>query len=372
MLRICFSGDLNFSGFFSKQLGMAFSSFSSKIIDYLNENHFNVFNIEGPLTSFPSAKKVGISLANEPEVLTILKELKCNIFNLSNNHMMDCGLAGLTETIELAQQNGILSFGAGKDIDEASKLLIVENDGIKVALLGICHKEGKMAKKNRAGVFSDKDEKLIKHRIKEAKKAYDWVVVNYHGGEEFTFFPMPKRRNKFLKYLHYGADIIIAHHPHVVQGYEVYGNKCIFYSLGNFVFDIEPHYQHEGSNESILIKINFNKKNYSFDKLFTIIKRQNKYITCLVDNNRFIELDRENYYRNWCQDSFRVLFNKRKLTSTQNNKDKEQQIRIYSILSYLTRYKVYLFLIRIARGKNSRALLIGAINYIVRKKLGIW
>ena len=61
----------------------------------------------------------------------------------------------------------------------------------------------------------------------------------YHGGDEFFHVPMPYIRKQLKGYLDWGCDIVVAHHPHVVQGYEMLGKKAIFYSLGNFIFDTD-------------------------------------------------------------------------------------------------------------------------------------
>ena len=109
-----------------------------------------------------------------------------------------------------------------------------------------------IASKNTEGVFCDIYEDHIRSKIIKAKTKCDWLILNYHGGEEYTRYPMPKKRSKLKKYLNYGVDVIIGHHPHVVQGIEKIDNKFIFYSLGNFIFDIKQQRDKKYINDSVL------------------------------------------------------------------------------------------------------------------------
>ena len=86
------------------------------------------------------------------------------------------------------------------------------------------------------GIFRWDDLDLIAKRIAEIKSRCRWCVIVSHGGEEFTSLPSPYTRDRYLKFLELGADVVVAHHPHVPENYELFDNgKAIFYSLGNFV-----------------------------------------------------------------------------------------------------------------------------------------
>ena len=125
---------------------------------------------------------------------------------------MDFGITGLENTIRNLDINKINYFGAGMDLDKSSKIAYFTKNNITIALIGICHVEGNIADNNKAGIFSNKHKEELKKRIFEAKKMSDWVVLNYHGGAEFTYLPIPHKRDLLHEYLKYGIDIIIGNH----------------------------------------------------------------------------------------------------------------------------------------------------------------
>jgi len=255
-VRIGFTGDISFTGVFRERVLNEYEItryIDTKIIECLAKNDWNVGNIEGPITLVNTPNSAGVALKSPPEVAKVLRRLKINCYNLANNHIMDYGVLGLRDTLDFAYQNDAVPMGAGVDISYASRPVVFEKYDIKLGLLSISHNEGMLATDKKPGVFAERSDELILERIRWLRSCCDWVIINYHGGEEYTFVPSPLRRHRLLRYLNYGADIIIAHHPHVVQGYEQVGNKRIFYSLGNFIFDIPEHSGCKGTDQSVII-----------------------------------------------------------------------------------------------------------------------
>ena len=110
--------------------------------------------------------------------------------------------------------------------------------------------------------------------IKSIKEKNRWCVIIAHAGEEFSDMPMPHVRRQYLKYIELGADIIVAHHPHVAQNYETVGDKMIFYSLGNFVFDTDYQRLQPHSNSGVLLKLKFFEDRFERDSKAFLIDRQ--------------------------------------------------------------------------------------------------
>ena len=110
---------------------------------------------------------------------------------------------------------------------------------------------------------------MVKEVIHEIKKICRWCVVVVHGGNEFYSVPIPEIRKKIQNILSLGADVIVCHHPHVVQGYEFYenGKKIIFYSLGNFLFDTDYQRCQRNTKIGCLLKIYFYKNHFDFSYL---------------------------------------------------------------------------------------------------------
>ena len=127
------------------------------------------------------------------------------------------------------------------------------------------------------------------------KEKCRWCVVVCHGGEEFTTLPAPYTRNLYFKYLEFGADIVVSHHPHVPMNYERVGDKIIFYSLGNFIFDTDYQRAQPNTDMSVLIKINFTEDSYSFDALGTKIIRGEEKIVAGPLPDIFTDIQEDEY-----------------------------------------------------------------------------
>lgn len=119
---------------------------------------------------------------------------------------------------------------------------------------------------------------MIADKIKEVKKTCLWCVMIVHGGEEFTSLPSPYTRERYHKYLEMGADIVVSHHPHVPMNYEKVGDKIIFYSLGNFIFDTDYQRVQFNTELGLLVKLNFTKDNYTWEAFGLRIDRETERI----------------------------------------------------------------------------------------------
>ena len=158
--------------------------------------------------------------------------------SLANNHAMDYGDIGLAQTISRLERAGVKTFGAGSDLDHARKPLILEKNGIRIGILGVCHPyrnhEHLLASKTKAGV-AYLDPEMLSQDIRQLKKQVDFVVVFPHWGNIFK--PINGEQRRYARAaVKAGADLIIGHHPHIPQEVETYRGIPILYSLGNFVF----------------------------------------------------------------------------------------------------------------------------------------
>lgn len=374
MIRVGFIGDTCFSGRFAQGGSWLHSTASRPLLERLMENDYNIVNLEGPLTRGPFTKAKGICLRSDPSQVVALASLGVNIANLANNHLMDCGANGLRDTIASVCARGWSYIGAGENLKEAAAgITLVEGD-VRVALIAVAHVEGMIADDERPGVFSDLDATVIKDKLTILKRTHNWVVLNYHGGEEFTNLPMPRRRRLFRKYLNYGADIIVAHHPHTVQGFEVIGKKAVFYSLGNFIFDIEPHREYVGTEQSVVLNICFSSDTFSVEPLFTVIDRDHGQITVASNNVYFSPLRARGYSRAWQAECYRVLFARlsrvHERTDNKHSTGSPQSIVARkSPIQKLLRGKSYMAAMRMLVRRNSRPILIGAVSHILRKRI---
>lgn len=214
-----------------------------------------IANLECPLTDS------GNAVLKRPELVfkgsklngTALKRSGFDLLNLANNHTMDQGREGLTNTIKLLESSGIRTLGAGMTRSEARKPVFIEKGRKRIGFLGYCDfpPEGYIYDEDKADV-ARADMKSLSKEVKAAREQCDFLVVSFHWGKEFDFYPGDRQREMAHAAVENGADLIIGHHPHVLQGVEEYKGKLIFYSLGNFVFDRQLP---KGTDESVIIDI---------------------------------------------------------------------------------------------------------------------
>ncbi len=202
------------------------------------ENYQVILNLETTLgTGGSPIKKRGAALKSTPLTLDALKQLNVKAVCLANNHTMDYGEKNLQETLEQLDKNNILHVGAGVNLDAA--LQTVELPGTPIVLQNFAWpvEEAVAARQNAGGVAPLDRALILEHtRALRAQQSDKFIVNVYHWGFEYNLLPMPLDIQFAHQSLEAGADLIIGHHPHVVQPFEVYKNKKIFYSLGNFYF----------------------------------------------------------------------------------------------------------------------------------------
>jgi hypothetical protein len=104
----------------------------------------------------------------------------------------------------------------------------------------------------------------IQEAISEIKKTCRWCIVVAHAGEEFTPLPSPYTRDRYHLYLQMGADFVVSHHPHVPMNYEMVGDKAIFYSLGNFIFDTPYQRSQFNTEKGLLLQLDLSSEKWSF------------------------------------------------------------------------------------------------------------
>lgn len=198
-----------------------------------------VCNFEVPVKSGGKAiNKIPLVLYQSVEAPRFLEGLGFNVVSLANNHMFDYGREGFYKTRDSFSKETVV-MGAGT-FDEAYRVHVVERNGVKVGFLAVVFA--------CSGVLSGEaggDEPgcaainhlRVNHLIVEARKEVDFLFVYPHDGIEYVGIPLPEIRARYRDFIDWGADGVIAHHPHVPQGWELYKEKPIFYSLGNFFFN---------------------------------------------------------------------------------------------------------------------------------------
>jgi poly-gamma-glutamate capsule biosynthesis protein CapA/YwtB (metallophosphatase superfamily) len=181
-------------------------------------------------------------IATEPRVFTNhvqvagLAETGINVVSLANNHAFDAGNEGFGKLTALLDGNNIRWFGAGLTLSDAIRPCILEINGIRIAIFGAVDASSgikRFAGSASSGVPPLDCENLCK-KIRDLSGAVDHIFISPHWGHERFRFPSPGQIKQAHAFIDAGASMVLGHHPHVIQGMEIYRKKPIVYSLGNF------------------------------------------------------------------------------------------------------------------------------------------
>ena len=267
---LVFTGDIGFDRYFYGKWDDE-NLISQEILDFLHSADHVIPNIEGPIAnSEQNTTQSGVQQllhTIDPKAVKVLKKMGADIWNICNNHIMDAGPYGIASTLKEAKEFGAQTIGAGMDIEEARKPVIIDEAG-GIGIFGVGYQRAcRKADIDKPGCYSWSDLDAIQKTIADIKAKCRWCIVVAHAGEEFTPLPSPYTRERYHKYLEMGADIVIGHHPHVPMNYETVGDKIIFYSLGNFIFDTDYQRSQFNTELGLLIKINFTEKEFSYEPM---------------------------------------------------------------------------------------------------------
>lgn len=199
-----------------------YSYFFENVRELFSKDDLTIVNLEGVLSDSNDGenKEKTYRFRGNPEYTQILTSGSVEMVNLANNHTMDFGERGYLDTKSALTQDSILFFGG-------RETTIFEKNGIRIAFLGLSYTE-----ENRT------EKEWIKEEIRRLKKEenVNAVVFCYHGGREYSEARTQKQVDIAKLAVNAGADLVIMHHPHVVQGMSIFNNRSVCYSLGNFCF----------------------------------------------------------------------------------------------------------------------------------------
>ncbi len=219
-----------------------------------------VGNLECPATSIKAPVQKRFIFRGEPEWLYALKKHGFTHLNLANNHSIDQGRKGLTDTKENILKAKLEPVGMGKNLQEAAQPTLLTSHPRKVWLIASLG----MALENfaylpdRPCVNTERTQEIIT-RIRDIKQKDPQavVIVSIHWGGEHTLKPVPSQRLDAHRLINAGADALICHHTHTLQTIERYKGRDIYYSIGNFIFD----QQKPLNSKACIVKVEVTKDN---------------------------------------------------------------------------------------------------------------
>ncbi|MBR2786186.1 MAG: CapA family protein [Clostridia bacterium] len=336
-LSVVFTGDIAFSGYFKEKYADN-EVVSSEIVKFMNDSDHVVANIECPITDRKIDSDRALNHVMNPKVVDLLQSMGIDIWNIGNNHVLDCKLDGLKDTLECSQKANVRTIGAGINKREAEKTLIIGNE-VKVGIISVVKEWNHLkSNSNAPGCIYFTDYETIKKQVEYLRPKVNYIVAIVHGGDEFASMPMPYDRKNYIKLLDFGIDIIVAHHPHVVQNYEIIKDKIIFYSLGNFIFDTDYQRIQKHSEYGILLKLHFGKNGYTWKYLPIFINRESNRIDVGECPKIFTNIDKKQYSNLWPIVAKQFTCNDKKAKEFKDPSSRKKS-KLKIIKSYLGRYR---------------------------------
>lgn len=224
----------------------------------------------------------GIWLRAKPEVMNELKGSGFDVLSVANNHSLDYDTEAFLDTLYWIEQSGIGTIGGGNDITSACSPFISTVKGVRVGFLAYTEMADMIwsydyprklkATATEAGVAPFDFDSIVKD-IQALNSQVDILVLSLHWGTEYSLSPSALQREQAREFIDAGADLIIGHHPHVVQGIEVYKDGVIAYSLGNFVFDQN---QSDRTREGLVMEVTAKVSGISNVTLYPVIIRESQ------------------------------------------------------------------------------------------------
>lgn len=269
---ISFVGDIMLTRGVKSSVVKNFSGDYNKLFENvteLKEADILFSNLEGAVSDKGNNVGSKYSFRMDPIVLPSLKEAGFDIVSFSNNHVGDWNTIAFTDTLSRLSENNILKTGAGSDKKEAEEPTIIKKNGTRFGFLGFSDVGPNWleATESKPGILLASDPNLTSI-IQIAKTKVDVLIVSFHFGDEYKI--VHNKRQEILAHnaIDNGADLVIGHHPHVMQDIEEYKGKTIVYSLGNFIFD---QYFSKDTMRGMLFETTFKGKD--------LIKTEQKIIT---------------------------------------------------------------------------------------------
>ena len=280
----------------------------SNIKCILNECNCNVLNFEGPLVDNMFCAPNNTKLKQSDDAPLWCVDNGFNIISLANNHMLDYGTNGLLRTKAAFKKVAVIGAGSW---DEAYSPYFIydETSNIKIGFLSfssadLASLQDFYTENNSIGCAWI-NHTSVNRIVKDTKNKCDFLLIVVHAGVEYMEVPLPEWRDRYKELVDLGADAIIASHPHVPQGWELYNNKPIFYSLGNFFFD---YFNKTGKpdkwDNGLMVKLTLSKdfgvrysvystvkdeQRISLDMRESINEYNNKLCSILMDETKYIE-----------------------------------------------------------------------------------
>ncbi len=242
----------------------------SKVASFLDAADLRFGGLEASMSQLGEPATGKIVMRHDPEMIQGYLEGGFDVLAFASNHCMDYGLEPFVETMELLERNGIAYSGAGRNIQEARTPAVIEQGGVRYGFLSYVLElplgwGGGPTKPGVAPIRQDalygppyvneEDLAAMVDDIGRVRPRVDFLLASFHWGASQSRTLTLSQQAVAHAAVEAGVDIVVGHHPHILQGVEVYRGRPIFYALGNFVLDHDHPMFMPTVRESICLKL---------------------------------------------------------------------------------------------------------------------
>ncbi len=220
-----------------------------------------------------------VRLRSRPSDAALLAHAGFDVVSVANNHSGDYGPVALGDTLAALAEYGIHAVGAGPDLVSVREPAEFRFGGLSVGVLAYGHSA--LVATDDAPGCAPVDVGRIVRDVDELKQRVDIVVVSLHFGTEYVPYASPQQQQVARRVVDAGADVVLGHHPHVVQGIEIYRNAVIAYSLGNCQFGVAQDAEYEGADWGIALRISMSHNGVTLDDIVPFTIQEPGYCPCL-------------------------------------------------------------------------------------------
>jgi poly-gamma-glutamate synthesis protein (capsule biosynthesis protein) len=238
-VEIVATGDVNLGGRIGDVIASRGAAWPwTHVAPVLRDADLAIVNLECAVSDGGTPLDKEYVFRGAPSSLPAMAAAGVDVASLGNNHAADYGRDALVDTVRHVRAAGMTPVGAGSDRDEAYRPAVLRRGGLRIGVVGASRvlPHGFAATDALPGVASAYDERRLVAAVQQAGSAADLVVVVVHWGVELATQPNAAQRSLARALVEAGADLVVGHHPHVLQPVERIGDAVVAYSLGNFVF----------------------------------------------------------------------------------------------------------------------------------------
>jgi len=290
-----FAGDTAIEDFAKeaiKNYGITFAF--NEVKNILNFPDIMSVNLECCVTDRGEREKKHFTFRCSEEEFKIITSSPIDYVCTANNHIKDFGDTGIADTLDCLKKYNISYSGSGKSIDDAFNPAYLKVKDTTFSYFSICEVTNETNGYQTMKMFKVKDNfygvafydiEKLKKLFKIEKDKDNIIIIQYHTGIEYSEQPSPAVKKQARELIDIGADSVICHHPHVIQGIEIYKDKIIAYSLGDFLFDI----QKPNADEGIILNLFVLNNKISAWSFFPAVSH---FGSVILNEDRIIEVEK--------------------------------------------------------------------------------